>query len=156
MRPFLSPSRFDALPGWAADDPGEVVNAMARCAGQAIHVKRYRTGSLGLSVDDLLPALRDALAAAPADAESARRFFETRFQPFRISAKPEEAGFVTGYYEPEIAVSATRNERFRHPIYRRPADLVEIDDATRRRVEALEAQDSLFPNVLRSIAEVVG
>ncbi|HMG19448.1 MAG TPA: 1,4-alpha-glucan branching protein domain-containing protein [Gemmatimonadales bacterium] len=31
-----------------------------------------------------------------------------------------------------------------------------IDDATMHRVEALGAQDSLFPNVLRSIAEVVG
>ena len=31
-----------------------------------------------------------------------------------------------------------------------------IDDATMRRVEALGAQDSVFPNVLRTIAEVVG
>jgi len=31
-----------------------------------------------------------------------------------------------------------------------------IDDATMHRVEALGAQDSLFPNVLRSVAEVVG
>jgi hypothetical protein len=31
-----------------------------------------------------------------------------------------------------------------------------IDDATMHRVEALGAQDSVFPNVLRSIAEVVG
>lgn len=31
-----------------------------------------------------------------------------------------------------------------------------IDDATMARVEALGAQDNLFPNVLRSIAEVVG
>jgi len=31
-----------------------------------------------------------------------------------------------------------------------------IDDATMQRVEALGAQDSIFPNVLRSIAEVVG
>lgn len=31
-----------------------------------------------------------------------------------------------------------------------------IDDATMRRVEALGAQDGVFPNVLRSVAEVVG
>ncbi len=31
-----------------------------------------------------------------------------------------------------------------------------IDDATMQRVEALGAQDSLFPNVLRSVAEVAG
>jgi 1,4-alpha-glucan branching enzyme len=31
-----------------------------------------------------------------------------------------------------------------------------IDDATMHRVQALEAQDSVFPNILRSVAEVVG
>ena len=31
-----------------------------------------------------------------------------------------------------------------------------IDDATMRRVEALGVQDSVFPNVLRSVADVVG
>jgi 1,4-alpha-glucan branching enzyme len=31
-----------------------------------------------------------------------------------------------------------------------------IDDATMQRVEALGAQDGVFPNVLRSVEEVVG
>jgi hypothetical protein len=30
-----------------------------------------------------------------------------------------------------------------------------VDDATLRRVEALGAQDSVFPNVLRSVAAIV-
>lgn len=131
MRPLLRPSRYDALPGWAKDDPRAVVSAMARCAEQAIRVKPYRTGSLGLSVEDLLPAFRDSLTARPADAAQARAFFEARFRPFRISAEAEGRGFVTGYYEPEIAVSATRTQRFRYPIHRRPEDLVEVDETTR-------------------------
>ncbi|MDK2760400.1 MAG: MltA domain-containing protein [Sphingopyxis sp.] len=35
--------------------------------------------------------------------------------------------FVTGYYEPEIAASRTKRAGFDVPIYRRPADLVEVD-----------------------------
>lgn len=131
MQPFLRSSRFDELPGWPKDDPREAIRAMARCARQAIHVKRYRTGSLELSTDELLPAFQDALAAMPSDSSQARSFFEERFRPFRISTGPDGRGFVTGYYEPELRVSATKTSRFRYPVYRRPDDLVDIDGTTR-------------------------
>src|SRR3546814_5520352 len=35
--------------------------------------------------------------------------------------------FVTGYYEPEIAASRDKRPGYDVPIYRRPADLVEVD-----------------------------
>ncbi len=35
--------------------------------------------------------------------------------------------FVTGYYEPEIAASRTLQSGYYVPIYRRPADLIEVD-----------------------------
>jgi membrane-bound lytic murein transglycosylase A len=34
---------------------------------------------------------------------------------------------VTGYYEPELAASRNRTERFRYPLYRTPDDLVDVD-----------------------------
>lgn len=34
---------------------------------------------------------------------------------------------VTGYYQPEIAASRRRSERFRYPLYRTPDDLIDID-----------------------------
>jgi membrane-bound lytic murein transglycosylase A len=34
---------------------------------------------------------------------------------------------VTGYYEPELAASRTRTDRFRYPLYRTPDDLVDVD-----------------------------
>lgn len=37
---------------------------------------------------------------------------------------------VTGYYEPEIAASHQRSERFKFPLYRVPDDLIEVDLAT--------------------------
>ena len=53
----------------------------------------------------------------------ARRFFETRFRPFRVI--PENgAGFLTGYYEPCIPASTIETEEFPWPILARPADLV--------------------------------
>ena len=53
----------------------------------------------------------------------ARRFFETRFRPFRIV--PENGrGFLTGYYEPCVPASRVETEAFGWPILARPKDLV--------------------------------
>ncbi|MGH6860243.1 MAG: murein transglycosylase A, partial [Phyllobacterium sp.] len=41
------------------------------------------------------------------------------------------SGFVTGFYEPEVAAAAFRSEQFTVPLLRRPADLVDVDDTNR-------------------------
>ncbi|NNE60793.1 MAG: murein transglycosylase, partial [Woeseia sp.] len=49
-----------------------------------------------------------------------RLFFETLFRPVLIS-NGEETLF-TGYFEPEVQGSRSASDRFRYPLYRRPAD----------------------------------
>ena len=51
-------------------------------------------------------------------------FFAHYFGTVQIGAG---AAFVTGYYEPEIAGSRTKRAGYDIPIYRRPADLVDVD-----------------------------
>ncbi|HEV7309289.1 murein transglycosylase A [Ensifer sp.] len=125
----LTPVGFDDLPGWRDDDPTAVIEAMRRCHRHVSTVKPYRAGSLGIAVDDLLPAF-SASSADVDDAEGARAFFERQFVPFRISPDGG-SGFVTAFYEPEIHVRAEADEIYRYPLYRRPADLIDIDDANR-------------------------
>jgi membrane-bound lytic murein transglycosylase A len=74
----------------------------------------------------------DAAAAIPAlDETAARRFFEAEFEPFAVSASDgRHEGLVTGYYEPVLAGSRTRNEADRYPVYGRPDDLVTVDLAS--------------------------
>lgn len=48
-----------------------------------------------------------------------------RFRLYR--AELPQAMLVTGYYQPELAASRRRTERFRYPLYRVPDDLVDID-----------------------------
>jgi membrane-bound lytic murein transglycosylase A len=48
-----------------------------------------------------------------------------RFRVYR--AELTDRMLVTGYYEPEIAASRERTERFRYPLYRVPSDLIEVD-----------------------------
>jgi membrane-bound lytic murein transglycosylase A len=66
-------------------------------------------------------------AAGRGDPASASAFFAEHFETVRLG---DGAAFATGYYEPEIAGSRTFQPGFEVPIYRKPADLVEVDAAT--------------------------
>jgi membrane-bound lytic murein transglycosylase A len=71
----------------------------------------------------------DAASARPLEDETAaRRFVEASFDAWAITSADGAAdGLVTGYYEPVLAGSRARNERFRVPVYGVPADLVAVD-----------------------------
>ena len=122
---------FDTLEGWKDDDPSGLFEVMRRCRRQISDVKPYRTGSLGLSSEDLLPLLVAAEDVSPSSPPSARAFFETHCRPFLIRRKDGNSGFVTAFYEPDIEVSERPDEIFRFPFYRRPDDLIDLDDANR-------------------------
>ncbi|XAZ23492.1 murein transglycosylase A [Sinorhizobium sp. B11] len=122
---------FDALKGWRDDDPSSLFEVMAACRRHISETKHYRSGSLGLSSADLLPLLEEAEAFRPSSADEARAFFEKHCQPFRIVRADGASGFVTAFYEPEIEVSDRRDATYRFPIYRRPDDLVDLDDQNR-------------------------
>jgi membrane-bound lytic murein transglycosylase A len=63
-------------------------------------------------------------AARPTDYA---RFFRTGFEPVEVG---DGAAFATGYYEPEIPGSRTRQPGYEVPIYARPPDLLDADPAT--------------------------
>jgi membrane-bound lytic murein transglycosylase A len=54
----------------------------------------------------------------------ASNFFSRYFGTVQVGAG---TAFVTGYYEPEIAASRDKRPGYDIPIYRRPADLVDVD-----------------------------
>jgi membrane-bound lytic murein transglycosylase A len=82
-----------------------------------------RTDSSGLTRPE---DWRDACAAAAA-APSPSAFFAEHFELIQVG---DGNAFVTGYFEPEIAGSRTRQPGYEVPIYRKPDDLVEVDAAT--------------------------
>lgn len=124
LDPRLSPVDFAAICGWEEDDHAAAFRAFLAGA-PLIAEKPPRTRGLGIA-GHLLQAAAQVALAAPGSigALEARRFFESRFRPYRIAA----SGFVTGYYEPELTASLTRTERFPIPLYRRPDDLVDVPD----------------------------
>ncbi|WP_064696387.1 murein transglycosylase A [Rhizobium aegyptiacum] len=122
---------FDRLKGWEDDDPSSLFEGMRSCHRQITDVKPYRTGSLGLSSEDLLPLLAAAEDFKPSSPASARGFFERHCRPFLIRRKDGNPGFVTAFYEPEIEVSEKPDGLFRFPFYRRPDNLIDLDDGNR-------------------------
>lgn len=122
---------FRDLPGWGQDDPRKLFPAMATILSHLRNAKPYRTGALGITAAELVSLLELAERGQVNSPEQARQFFETNSVPFRISPAQGKSGFVTAFYEPELEVSATPDDVWRYPIYRRPPELVDIDNDNR-------------------------
>lgn len=63
-------------------------------------------------------------AAATWGDKDPARFFADNFEAVQVG---EGAAFATGYFEPEIAGTRTRQPGFEVPVYGRPSDLVDVD-----------------------------
>lgn len=112
------PVSFAALTGWDSDDHAAALAAYM-CSARRL-AEKYPGKSAIAS-----PTLLAASAATSGDAASARSFFETYFRPHRV-VHNGPAGLLTGYYEPILPGSRERTDHFSIPLYRRPADLVNL------------------------------
>jgi membrane-bound lytic murein transglycosylase A len=121
---LLPPIGFDRLAGWAEDDHAAAFAAFRRSA-EHITAAPPKTRALGVDGMALAAVAHAALAADIHERNAARRFFEKHFVPQTIVAP----GFVTGYYEPTVAARRERVPPFVVPLFRRPDDLVEVDEA---------------------------
>jgi membrane-bound lytic murein transglycosylase A len=106
---------FAEWSGWTTEDHQAALDSFRRSC--AVVTSRADTSGLTQPSDWL-----EACAAA-AGTETARELFEQHFAPVIVE---EGTGLHTGYYEPEIAASRTKSAAFRHPIYKRPSDLIVV------------------------------
>ena len=125
----LEPVSFTELPGWQEDDPLPALPAFLRSC--AVFAKRDPDRPMGNNerfgtVADWQAVCREA-GSLPQDGAAVRRFFETRFLPYRITDRGEAEGLFTGYYEPLLYGSVQPDARFRYPLYRRPPELVTVE-----------------------------
>ena len=117
-----APLAWNDIAGWAADDHVQAYKAFrvscASIAGQRSPPDDSK--ALGASLRE---PCRAAKALEITDDAKARAFFEENFLPLQISRLGEDAGFVTGYYEPIIDGSRTQTDVYNVPVYRRPSNL---------------------------------
>ena len=102
------------VPGWMDDDPHAAWDAFLRGCGRLKAQSAWRESC----------ALAERLPAGA----SARDFFETHFLPYRVAnADSSVQGLATGYYEPLLRGSRSKNGAYRYPIYAAPEDLLIVD-----------------------------
>lgn len=117
------PAAWHDLPGFAADSVREAWPAMLvgcrRLVAQPATAAAWRT---------------PCMAAESADANDEvglRALLATHFSPYQvIAADGAPEGLVTGYYEPQIVGSRTRDARHAHALYAVPDDLVTVELAS--------------------------
>ncbi len=111
----ILPVPFAEIPGWASAPLAPGLRAFAAGCERITHAALRR-------------ACEAAKALPPEDEAAARGFAEASFQAWALaSAEGAGEGLVTGYYEPVLAGSRTRSERFRIPVYGVPTDLIAVE-----------------------------
>ncbi len=145
-RGHLEKSRWDALPGFNADNPIDALAAFKQSCTILVTKPEWQTVcNLAIAVS----------ASAKSDIVSA--FFRTNFEPYRVvNVDESETGTVTGYYEPLLRGSRVQTARFRYPVYAPPQDLITIDlsdvypDLKFRRLRGRLVGNKLVPYLDRS------
>lgn len=122
------PCGFADLRGWQDDDHQAAFAAFLLSANYHLYQRPYREREIKISQSRFTSICKEVIRldkAKPVTAQMAKLFFEQHFTPHFID-NAEKPGFVTAYYEPEIKVSFTKTDRYRHPFYRQPTDLKSI------------------------------
>jgi membrane-bound lytic murein transglycosylase A len=106
----LRPVSFAEIEGWRDDDHAAALRAFIKSA-HADEKLRYGDAAI--------------LLGEKVSRAAARGFFEDLYTPYVVEGA-DEAGLVTGYYEPEVNGSRERTGSFQVPVYRRPDDIVQV------------------------------
>ena len=118
-----APLAWGDITGWNDDDHLAAYKCVSHQLQGDHRARPDRPPIRRHSAVSLRDPCRAARASDIADSGKARAFFEQYFLPLQISRLGEEAGFVTGYYEPIIDGSLTRTDIYNVPVYRRPSNL---------------------------------
>ena len=127
----FTPITYENLDGWGRDNPADAVKAFQRSCKKLLN---RPTASMigaheiyGTAADWRLACNAADALTDNASAGDARSFFEAWFQPFEIVADGESQGLFTGYYEPLLHGSRTKNGSYLVPLHLPPEDLLRID-----------------------------
>jgi membrane-bound lytic murein transglycosylase A len=117
-----APLNWGEVSGWTDDDPLPAFKTF-RASCKPIVAQTVPPADIKALGNSLLDPCKLARAATISDTAKAREFFEQQFIPLQISRLGEDAGFVTGYYEPVVDGSRVQTDVYTVPVYRRPSNL---------------------------------
>jgi membrane-bound lytic murein transglycosylase A len=118
-----APLKWGEVAGWTADDQLAAFKTFRTSCAPILAVKKPKASSDKAIGNSLREPCQAAKSAHVTGNTSARAFFERHFVPIRISKLGDDAGFVTGYYEPIVDGSRVKTDVYTVPVYRRPSNL---------------------------------
>lgn len=100
------------IPGWQQDNLEDVLNGWRNSCTAFRKQNLHDWHRVCLNADNVNPA----------DTEAVRAYFETNFdiQPI-LNDDGSSSGIITGYFQPVLSGSLIADNRFRYPIYGKPA-----------------------------------
>lgn len=124
---------WSSLPGWSSESAHEALIA-------------FRIGCTNLARREAWAAsCQAAQTERVREAGAGRNFFEQHFDVLQVrQPNDSEVGIITGYFEPLLRGSRTRQGAFVHPVYPTPDDLLYLDG---RELAAQPAGTPLFARV---------
>lgn len=159
VEPTLPKGPNAASTGITAGPDFSTFGVTAESANRALAAFRISCGALQRRTDasGLTRGVDWATAcAAAATVSDASAFFADTFEVVQVG---DGKSLATGYYEPEIAGSRTQSAQFNVPIYKRPADIIDVDlglfsdDLKGKRIRGRVKGTSLIPYADRAEIE---
>lgn len=117
---------FSTLPGWESDSQNAALPALRRSCLRLMSLPAERTlgtGEIAGQVNDWKNVCHMANVLPADDPKAARAFFETAFQPWKVTVDGRDNGLFTGYYEAELHGSYTRDARYTVALLGKPDGL---------------------------------
>lgn len=123
------------LPGWENDDHAEALKTfLISCEVLAARPREATSGNRLKIPGKVWRSLCDEGAKAKGQE---RAFFERRFKPYLMQNNGKPEGLFTGYYEPLLKGSLTKQGDYIHPVYAAPPELSrQLPYYTRAQIDA--------------------
>lgn len=130
-QPVLTAVSYQDLPNWGNNSIKGSFKVFKKSCEVFVRQDPNRsinTDILNLTVNDMLPACKEALSKQKVGAKQAAEFFKTWFQPIEVK-QPDNSptGLFTGYYAPLIHGSTEKTEKYNVPIYTLPRSLIRLN-----------------------------
>jgi membrane-bound lytic murein transglycosylase A len=114
--------QWSDLPGWGTDNVQDAWHAFL----ESCRAARFKA--------EWTAACTAAQSVSADSSAAVRQYFESYFEPYKIvkrtGATRDDAGLITGYFEPLLHGSRTHSAQFVAPVYAPPPDLLTIDLAS--------------------------
>lgn len=122
----LTPTTYSAIDGWSADQHASAYKLFTdSCTVNMGKEKAYKSkleGPVGVRQNWNRVCTMAEGNPQPSD-DWARQFFENNFTPYKVETESKATGTLTGYYEPILKGSRTKQGKFTTPVYGVPSDL---------------------------------